>query len=79
MKVREVSGTEPYELSPHGHAFINPYGGCTMGCPFCFWLSRDGWEKNMEIRAENAGAAGRSPKNLAKGRMALSGKHLRSL
>ena len=21
-----------------------------MGCPFCFWLSRDGWEKNMEIR-----------------------------
>ena len=25
MKVREVSGTEPYELSPHGHAFINPY------------------------------------------------------
>lgn len=23
-----------------------------MGCPFCFWLSRDGWENKMEIRMD---------------------------
>ena len=26
-----------------------------MGCPFCFWLSRNGWENNMEIRLKTPG------------------------
>ena len=61
MKVREVSGTEPYELSPHGHAFINPYGGCTMGCPFLFLVKQGRLGKKYGDTAENAGAARKKP------------------
>jgi len=38
------------DWSPHHHAFINPYNGCQAGCPFCFWLSEEGWEGRIQVR-----------------------------
>ena len=54
MNIEEVLITEPYELSPHHHAFINPYNGCSMGCPFCYWLLQEGWENRIQVRTNIA-------------------------
>lgn len=54
MYLEEVKATAAYDLSPHRHAFINPYNGCSMGCPFCFWLSQEGWEGRIQIRTDIA-------------------------
>ena len=50
MKYEEVQAEKALELSPHHHAYINPYTGCSMGCPFCFWLSMEGWEGRIGVR-----------------------------
>ena len=50
MKYEEVQAERALELSPHRHAYINPYTGCSMGCPFCFWLSMEGWEGRIGVR-----------------------------
>lgn len=54
MKYAEIRVSSPYELSPHNHVFINPYEGCSMGCPFCFWLSMDGWEGTIAAKVNIA-------------------------
>ena len=46
----ETEAKQAFDLSPHKHYFLNPYHGCSMGCPFCFWLSIEGWEGKIEIR-----------------------------
>lgn len=50
MLIEEIEAEECYNLSPHRHAFINPYNGCSMGCPFCYWLSQDGWENRIQAK-----------------------------
>lgn len=54
MKIEKVETKEAYDLSPHKHAFINPYNGCSMGCPFCYWLTREGWENRIQVRTNIA-------------------------
>lgn len=50
MLLEEIMAEEGFNLSPHNHAFINPYDGCSMGCPFCYWLSREGWEGRIQVK-----------------------------
>lgn len=53
--IEKVSCKEAIDWSPHHHAYINPYNGCTAGCPFCFWLSQKGWENRIQIRENIVG------------------------
>lgn len=50
MRIEEIETKEAYDLSPHNHPFINPYNGCSMGCPFCYWLTKEGWENRIQIK-----------------------------
>lgn len=50
MLVEEIKTDTVYELSPHNHAYINPYIGCTMGCPFCYWLKQEDWEGKIKVK-----------------------------
>lgn len=50
MLLEEIMATKACDLSPHRHAFVNPYNGCSMGCPFCYWLSQEGWENRIQVK-----------------------------
>ena len=50
MIVEEIKTDTVYELSPHNHAYINPYIGCLMGCPFCYWLKQEDWEGKIKVK-----------------------------
>ncbi len=50
MRTEEIQAERAIDLSPHNHAFLNPYNGCAMGCPFCFWLSDPAWENRMQVK-----------------------------
>lgn len=50
MIIEEIITDAAYELSPHKHAYINPYIGCSMGCPFCYWLKQEDWEGKIKVK-----------------------------
>ena len=50
MKIEKVLAEKAIDWSPHKHAFVNPYNGCPIGCPFCFWLSQPGWEGRIQVK-----------------------------
>lgn len=54
FKIEKTTVSSAIDWSPHHHAFINPYNGCTAGCPYCFWLSQEGWEGRIQIRSNIA-------------------------
>lgn len=45
---REIA--EAVEWTDNHEAYVNPYYGCSAGCPFCYWLNIPGWEGTFEIR-----------------------------
>jgi DNA repair photolyase len=51
--IKEIVISNPitHEGEPDGStvAIVDPYNGCTMGCPYCFRLSIDGWENNIVV------------------------------
>ena len=50
MRMIKTRVEKAVEYTPEQEAYINPYYGCTAGCPFCYWLSFKGWEDKIEIR-----------------------------
>lgn len=50
MRIIETRVKQAIEYTPEREAYINPYYGCTAGCPFCYWLSFEGWENKIEVR-----------------------------
>lgn len=54
MKVELIRAAAAVNLSPHRHPFLNPYNGCSMGCPFCYWLSQAGWENRIQVKTNIA-------------------------
>ena len=52
MDVREVRVTqaELLHITEHGHCYVNPYYGCSEGCPFCYWNDLPGWAGNIQVR-----------------------------
>lgn len=41
-----------YEYPPDGAtlSIIDPYDGCTIGCPYCFRLENEDWNKNLIVK-----------------------------
>lgn len=50
MTLEEIQAETAIDLSPHGHSYLNPYNGCMMGCPYCYWLSFPGWENRVQVK-----------------------------
>lgn len=54
MIIKETTVTDAIEINEYGQSYINPYYGCSAGCPFCYWLSFPGWEGKIEVRTNIA-------------------------
>ncbi|WP_150272350.1 radical SAM protein [Paenibacillus tepidiphilus] len=52
LKEIHVSHAMTYEYPPDGATLpiIDPYDGCTIGCPYCFQLEDENWNKNLNIK-----------------------------
>ncbi|WP_019914639.1 SPL family radical SAM protein [Paenibacillus sp. HW567] len=47
-----VNNAMTYEYPPDGEILpiIDPYDGCTIGCPYCFQLGDETWNTNLNIK-----------------------------
>ncbi|OKP94396.1 radical SAM protein [Paenibacillus sp. P46E] len=56
-----VSSAMTYEYPPDGGTLpiIDPYDGCTIGCPYCFQLEDENWNKNLNVKLNIADILGK--------------------
>ncbi|MGN7763369.1 SPL family radical SAM protein [Paenibacillus sp. 22594] len=56
-----VSSAMTYEYPPDGETLpiIDPYDGCTIGCPYCFQLEDENWNKNLNVKLNIADILGK--------------------
>lgn len=52
LKEVYVNSAITYEYPPDGGTIpiIDPYDGCTLGCPYCFQLEDETWNANLNIK-----------------------------
>ncbi|WP_162551200.1 SPL family radical SAM protein [Paenibacillus tepidiphilus] len=52
LKEIYVDSAVTYEYPPDGATLpiIDPYDGCTIGCPYCFQLENENWNKNLIVK-----------------------------
>lgn len=52
--IKEIFAKEPitFEYPPDGNVLpiIDPYDGCTMGCPYCFQRNDANWNKDLIVK-----------------------------
>jgi len=48
MAVREIEVKRVLMREPNGAYYLNPYVGCTLGCPFCYAMDRIDFSREME-------------------------------
>lgn len=56
IKKVNVNNALSYEYPPDGSEIpiIDPYDGCTMGCPYCFQLGDKNWNKALYVKVNIA-------------------------
>lgn len=52
LKEVQIDHAMTYEYPPDGTTLpiIDPYDGCTIGCPYCFRLEDEDWNKNLMVK-----------------------------
>lgn len=52
LKEVQIDRAMTYEYPPDGTTLpiIDPYDGCTIGCPYCFRLEDENWNKNLIVK-----------------------------
>lgn len=50
MVEKTIEANELIHVTSHNHHYVNPYYGCSEGCPYCYWADIPGWSGKIDIR-----------------------------